>query len=342
MMFLCSIVVAETARPRVAVFPLAGSASEQERERAGFSLRTKLDRQGVYQPIDGPTMLQLAGDKKIDLNTSAQTVMELSKAEAPDLIIWGEYNKTLQLHVLNLRTREKKQDEFVYEIKQPADLRFAVEKLIESLPGSKTFEHISEESVTRDEQAEKLWKEGPNLLNDGAFDTPGDWQGMLKAEKYPLKVVNQLPEVDQIVIRKEGKEQYLAMNLSRAVAETNGLACLSGKIEIKPQTRYRIGFRYRSNGPVIKPFVKGYVIQDGVEREIYRRQVPNQNDQSGQWVEVLDDLNPQHPSFPVQFLRIDLYIFLTPGEVSLDDVVIKEVGKQTRQAKDDALDPPVK
>ena len=102
---------------------------------------------------------------------------------------------------------------------------------------------------------------------------------------------------------------------------------------------------YRSDGPTIHPFIKGYIpvppapgsSGDTGEREIYRRQVPPSGSTHGQWVTVVDDLNPQHPSLTVQYLRVDLYAYLAPGTVEFDDIVIKAVGEQTRHAKDDAL-----
>ena len=72
-------------------------------------------------------------------------------------------------------------------------------------------------------------------------------------------------------------------------------------------------------------------------REIYRRQVPPTDATDGKWVTITDELNPQHVVYPVQELRIDLYAYLHPGTVQFADIVLKAVGSQTRQAKDDAI-----
>ncbi len=338
---VCQSMAAEVAKPRVAVFPLSGSASEKERERAGFSIRAKLDRQAVYEPIDGPTMIDLIGEKKIDFHTSIDEVCELSRDEKPDLIIWGQFDSELKLNILDLRETKPKVREFTQPIDHATDVRFAVEALVESLPGSKTHEHVTEETVVHDPQAEKLWKDGKNLFAQGAFDQPGDWRGILAGDKYPPKVVDRAPETDEVVIRKRDENNVLSMNLTVNTAESYGLACLSGKIPIEPNTRYRISFRYKSDGPVSRPFIKGYFIHEGQEREIYRRQIPPQGDTKGEWVDVVDELNPQHTTFPVQFLRVDFYAYLKPGVIEYDDVVIKPVGAQTRKPTDDALDKPV-
>jgi hypothetical protein len=341
LLLLASIGLAEDAKPRVAVFPLGGQATEKERERASFAIRAKLDRQGVYEPIDGPTMLELAGKKQIDFLSSIDEVLELSADEKPDLIIWGQYDNELKLNILDTRISKTKVQTFSQKIDHATDVRFAVEALVESLPGGKKHEHVTEVAVVNDETAEKLWRDNPNLFAEGTFDKPGDWRGILGPDKYAPKVVDRAPNPDEVVIRRSGDEQTLAMRLTVKTAESYGLACLSGKIPIEPDTRYRISFRYKSDGPIGRPFIKGYFVHEGAEREIYRRQVPKLAATQGEWVEVVDELNPQHTTFTVQFLRVDFYAYLKPGTVEYDDVVIKAVGKQTRQAKDAALDKPV-
>ena len=77
-----------------------------------------------------------------------------------------------------------------------------------------------------------------------------------------------------------------------------------------------------------------------VEREIYGRQVPPTAGTDGEWVTIVDELNPQHPAYPVQYLKVDLYAYLQPGLVAFDDVVLKAVGEQTRVAKDKAIKAP--
>jgi hypothetical protein len=130
--------------------------------------------------------------------------------------------------------------------------------------------------------------------------------------------------------------------MSKDTAENNGLACLSDFIKIEPNMRYRLQYRYKSDGPSLHVFVKGYTTAKGFsgkpeEREIYRRQVPPSGATHDKWVTVLDDLNPQRPGFIVEGLRIDLYAYLTPGVVMFDDVILKAVGKQTDVAADDAI-----
>jgi hypothetical protein len=56
---------------------------------------------------------------------------------------------------------------------------------------------------------------------------------------------------------------------------------------------------------------------------------------------MADDFRPQHAAFPVQYLRVDLYAHLHPVVVMFDDVAVRAVGEQTRQAVDPAIKRPV-
>jgi hypothetical protein len=257
----------------------------------------------------------------------------------------------LKLQALDLRQKNSKPRSIEKLIKEPTDLRFASEEILQTLPGVAAFEHPNEVAVQNDARADELWKNNPNLVKNGDFSAAGAWQAIFAAEKYPVAISPNPPAVDKVNIypfpaEKGGKpNNVLAMNLSRYCAENNGMACLSGPIQIKPDIRYRLSFRYKSDGPTLHVFVKGYTMGEDIngkkaEREIYRRQVPPTGATKGEWVTIIDELNPQHAAFEVQYLRIDLYAYLSPGQVFFDDVVLKAVGEQTHKAKDAAIKPP--
>ncbi len=145
------------------------------------------------------------------------------------------------------------------------------------------FEHPSEEGLTNDTAAAALWAKNPNLVKNGDFAKAGLWEGIYMAERYEVVVSDSLPAVDKVNIYRlnEGGKinNVLAMKLSRECAENNGMACLSAPIPIDDSQRYRISFRYKSDGPTLHVFVKGYTMEknikgETVERECYRRQVP--------------------------------------------------------------------
>jgi hypothetical protein len=338
-------------KPKAAVFPLGGNASAALKERVGFSFRAKLDRDATYEVIQGPTINDLVGDKVITLATTPDVLKSIVEDEKPVIYIWGELNdagggQSLKINVLDVRVKDSKPQEISKTISDPTDLRFVVEQVLETIKGVKKFEHPIEQSVWDDAESRRLWAKNPNLVPDPDFATSGPWTTLYMAEKYPAPLSTKLPAVDKVCIlglpSESGRPPHnvLAMNLSRECAENNGMACLSEFIKIEPNTRYRLQFKYKSNGPSLHVFVKGYtmgpsaVSKEIVKREVYKRQVPPSGGTGGKWVTIVDDMNPQHPTWPVQFLRVDLYAYLSPGVVMFDDIQLKAVGGLTDHAKE--------
>jgi len=346
----CSIARADDSKPKAAVFPLAGNASVDQRDKVGFSLRMKLDRDGHFEPIDGPTMADLTGNKVIDLSTLPQALIELSKDESPAIFIWGELNTAgegfdLKIKTRDLRQKDQKPVEIDKAIKQPTDLRFAIEDILQSINGVGKFSHPVEDAVANDAASQKLWAKNTNLVVDGTFQKAGSWTALLRSEKYEAPFSDSLPVEDKVVIYQMKDRNVLAMKLSKDVAESNGLACLSAPIPIEQNTRYRLQFKYKSDGPSLHVFVKGYIRKKDIsgamaDLQSYECQVPPSRKTDGKWETVVCDLNPQNVSGTPKFLKIDLYAYLSPGTVMFDDVQLKAVGGQTRHAVDDAIKPP--
>jgi hypothetical protein len=354
----CGRAEAEVEKPKIAVFPLAGSADAEAREHVAFSLRTKLNRDGHYEAIAGPDM---ADTVPVDFGpvTLSKAPDELKKLAAdlgPAVMVWGEVDgegdaRTIRLKILDLRAKDATPRQIEKKISDPTELRFVVEEILQTIPGVKPFEHPSETSVTMDAESVRLWEKNPNLVPFGTFSQAGHWTALLASEKYAAPLSNALPAMDKVCIyhlpaeNSDKPQNVLAMRMSKNIAENNGLACLSDLIKIEPNTRYRLQYRYKSDGPSLHVFVKGYTMANGFtgvteEREIYRRQVPPSGATHGKWVTIVDDLNPQRPGFVVDGLRVDLYIYLKSGVVMFDDVVLKAVGKQTDVATDDAIKKP--
>ncbi|MCY2955303.1 MAG: hypothetical protein NTU53_25530 [Planctomycetota bacterium] len=342
------------SKPKIAFFPLGGNAKEELREKSGFSLRAKLDRVDSYEVIDGPKMLEISAEAKepIGFDTSADAICELGKLVDADVLVWGDINgaNEMRIKILDLRDKDPKPRELKKVIKEETDPRFISEEVLETLKGVGKFEHPSEEGVTNDATADALWKKNSNLVKNFDFTSAGSWQAIFEAQKYDVQISDTLPAVDKVNIYRlnEGGKinNVLAMNLSRYCAEGNGMACLSESIKSEPDTRYRISFRYKSDGPTLHVFVKGYTLYDNIkgelaERDVFKGPVPPSGKTGGKWVTVVHDVNPQHVEFPVQTLRVDLYAYLSPGRVMFDDVVLKAVGKQTRQTKDEAIKKPL-
>ena len=338
----------DAPKPKVAVFPLGGSADAGLRDKVGFSLRTKLDREGSYEPIDGPSMKDMVAQREtpITFDTKVDEIKALAQDAGATVLIWGQLDdKTLKLHVFDSRKPTAPPSDLEKRINEPPDLRFAIEQVLETLPGIKPFAHPSEVSVQDDPASAAAWKANPNLVSHGDFagdEASAQWNALLRDQKYNPPFSQELPDADQVAIVPDPDNpngRVLAMNLSKDVAESNGLACISSAIPIVPATRYRLQYRYKSDGPVLHVFVKGYATVAGEEREVYRRQVPPSNATGGNWVTITDDMNPQNGRVAVQSLRVDLYAYLKSGTVLFGDVTLKAVGTLSHVAKDDAIKP---
>ncbi len=338
-------------KPKVAIFPLTGTADADLRTRVGFSMRMKLDRDGAYEAIDGPTMDDDAEDAKspITFDTGANVIKPLAAQEKPVILIWGDLNTRegmlghLRLKIWDLRQESGIPRAVEKDIHEQTDVRFIVEEILKTLPGVKDFEHPDEEAVHHDAQSDALWEKNPNLVVDGDFTTEGHWQLIYQSRIEPVKFSAQLPGEDQAVIDRQAEEpNTLAMKLSQTAAENNGLGCLSDAIAIKAGVKYRIAFKYKSDGPVLHVFVKGYTHGKDLAgkpelREVYRRQVSPSGATSGGWVTVECDMNPQNVDAPVEFLKVDLYAYLKPGLVEFRDVELKVAGRQA--GADEMRDP---
>lgn len=342
--------VAEDARPVVAVFPFGGDAEPALRERATFAIRAKLDRLDAFTVIDGYRMKELSESvgASVTSATDDRVLLRAADSEKPSILVWGDLTGgVLRARVLDLRDAAAAPQSLERRIDKPTDLRFATEAVCELIPGVGRFQHPTEEPLSNDPSSELAWQRNPNLQPDGTFDRVGDWRALLGPEKYPPEQQTKLPGVDRVaIVPDEAGNPRLVLNMGAGTAATYGLACLGGVIPIEPDARYRLAFRYRSDGPVARVFVKGYMTGQDLagrqaEREIYRRQVPTVGNTGGQWQEVVVDLNPQHRTFRVEHLRVDLYVYLHAGTAEFDDVVLKKVGEPTRRATDDALDLPV-
>lgn len=330
-------------RPRLAVFPLAGSADPDLRQRCGFSLRAKLGRDGAYEPIDGPAMADLAANAAapITFDTPAETVQGLAAPEHPTVLIWGEINalqgKTgrLRIQILDLRDQPRHVRSIERDIDQPTDLRFVVENILTTLPGVKPFTHPQEQAVQHDAQSDAAWAKNPDLLVDGDFSQEDHWQPLDMPGQTELRFDVVPPATaDHAVIMQSGAAAgVLTMNLSAEAADADGVACVSEAIAIDPAARYRLQFQFKSDGPDQRVFVNGFTAGRGLSgqselREVYRRQVPSSGATGGKWATIECDVTPHNAEFPVQYVKIELAIFRHPGTAMFRDVQFKAVGRQ--------------
>jgi len=331
-------------KPRVAVFLLAGSADPDVRDRCAYSMCIKLDRDGAYEPIDGPAMADLAANaaSPITFDTAADAVQNLAAPEHPALLIWGQIDalpgKTgrLRIRILDLRDPVRRVRSIERDIDQPTDLRFVVEDILMTLPGVKAFAHPQEQAVHHDAPSDAAWAKNPNLLVDGDFSQEDHWQPLYMPGQTGLRFDAAPPATADhaVIVHSGGEAGVLAMNLSADAADGDGVACVSEAIQIDSAARYRLQFQFRSDGPEQRVFVNGYTAGRGLAgqselRAVYRRQVPGGGATGGKWITVECDVSPHNAEYPVQYVKIELAIYRQPGTAMFRDVQFKEVGRQT-------------
>ena len=131
------------------------------------------------------------------------------------------------------------------------------------------------------------------------------------------------------------------MHIGRYVAENNGLACESDWISIRDSHRYRLAVQCRSTGPRIRIFLKGFAYWPdqfsrvnnpaSQRKEIYRAQLRPVNHHH--WTTVMMDFTPTalanvDQKHPIQWLRIDFYIYLRAGDALFRQVRLKDISEK--------------
>lgn len=338
------------AKPKAALFPLGGDSPAALRDRIGFAIREKLDRDGAYEPLDGPMMQDMASmaTQPVSFDSADSEIEDMARDSGAVVLMWGDCSPAggkdhLRLKTLDLRAKTPEAVVFEADIADGGQIRDVVEKFLVRLPGVKPFVRPNEEAVHHDRESDRLFAINPNLLVNGDFAVSGHWTALHLQDTYPVTISDNLPEEDRMVIFRLAAEggaparNVLAMEMDHNLAENNGLGALSDAIGISPGVRYRLSFQYRSDGPHLQCFVKGYTLGreiagQAADREVYRLQVPPGGATGNKWQTVEADVNPRNPDFPVQRLRVDLFIYLDPGTVMFADVKLKAVGHMDGQA----------
>lgn len=344
----------------LAVFPFfATTPAERDLARdMRFAVSQKITHTGEYDRQDNVELDLLFSTKQIllDQRPNAEELTNLLNQMGTQRVILG----TVQKRHLKLELYAKGELLQQAEVDIPPgneSPKLAVEKVLTDLLSIR-FNHVREEEVDHSNPAvEALWRQRPNLAPDADFETaatqtlpasPG-WGAILQLDRYapPLLTTaeaRKLPKdkvaiVPTAVATDDPKTpgHCLMMRMSGNIAANNGLACESVWIPVQSGQKYRFQVRYLSRGPVPRIFLKGFGVKpdkysktdqpESSRREYYRAQVlPRKANEAFELIEM--DFTPEALAkydVKIQWLRVDLYVYLTAGDVFFDDVSVKNI-----------------
>jgi hypothetical protein len=167
-----------------------------------------------------------------------------------------------------------------------------------------------------------------NLVPNGTFE---------QGDASPLRW-DKLPSDGSIRWLSAGGNpgRCIVFNMSQAVAEGPGMLYYSDFFPVVDGKKYIFSVDIKSDGPVPRPFVKGYALApdaDGAigKREFYRRQA--RFSATSEWRSYSMTFTPKvipayKERYDVQWARIMLYAYLKPGKVCFDNVSVREVAPE--------------
>jgi hypothetical protein len=200
-----------------------------------------------------------------------------------------------------------------------------------------------------DEFVEENWKNNPNLLPGGDFETgdggvPKGWEDRAGQLREPLGgLIRWMAEAGN------PQNRVVRFSFPQAVGDNEGVMYYSKPFSVEAGATYRFQCRYRTTGPAVKVFIKCYdeagtqyraesrkdSSSASVEaREVYRSQ-QNLKGPPKTWNTHTEDFTPKHTRYTPRWGRVMLYAYLGGGDVEFDDVVVKQIlpASPSEQAK---------
>lgn len=124
----------------------------------------------------------------------------------------------------------------------------------------------------------------------------------------------------------------IAFTLSQAIAEGPGMLYYSDFFPVRSGKKYIFSADIKTEGPVPRPFVKGYALAPDVRGEIAKRpfyQRQSQFPATGEWRTYSMTFTPNTiPAYrgrnDIQWARVMLYGYLKPGRIYFDNVIVRE------------------
>jgi len=167
-------------------------------------------------------------------------------------------------------------------------------------------------------------KQPPNLVPNSSFE---------QGTNSPL-AWDKLPTDGSVRwVRSEGNPgSCIIFTMSRSVAEGPGMLYYSDFFPVTSGKKYVFSVDVKTDGPVPRPFVKGYALASDVHGKIERRQFYQRQSQfsaTNEWQTFSMTFTPKvipayRGRYDIQWARVMLYAYLKPGKIYFDNVSVRE------------------
>ena len=329
-------------------------------EKVGEMVWRKLSRDKVVLTMDAVQDIRdLCKEKEVTItpDTPMDKVKEVVRGDFDAQVgIWGSIERAPgtdgEIYDLTLKCIDfsGSEPQVIYDKTARTNSAAEVPHLYVQEMLDKLYNRKPGEGKPLDPLAEGRWKNGPNLVIGGDFESgvngvPRGWEPRAGHYREPLGNMVKW-------IREPGNtsNHVIHMHVPKSVAENETLFYYSKEFPVHEGSTYRFQCRWRSNGPTVKVFIKcydevgtDYRREEGAikldpgdpsgsmnapsglqRREVYRSQ-QNLKGPNNKWNIQTEDFTPKRTKYSPKWGRVDLLIYLTEGDVEFDDVVIKEI-----------------
>jgi hypothetical protein len=298
-------------------------------------LRGHAARRGAYVQVDPLSFEEIMSE------TGLKNVWSLEPAEVAahgrrhleaDLVIWGALAERARGWDITFKAMKTGPDapELIYSDTHFADDVHKIPLIVETVLRTVANEPDEVKNVSKD--AERRWRDGPNMVANGGFEgagtTPAGWE-KLKAH---------MTWVDD----PDGAGgKCLRWDMPKGLGNTYGMLLYSDWIPVEPFATYRFSVRARTTGPSLKIFIKCYEeVSDEFakdqRRECYRAPIHCKVDGERGWKTYGRDFVPRIKTLREgklelvkgrgpRWCRVMLYAYIGAGTIHWDDVVLKKI-----------------
>lgn len=280
--------------------------------------------------VADPKLVAEAAKKAFGCDFLIWGVLTTPEPATPEKVVQHKGHTTAKRQntalILKVCVVDVKEKVLVLRKTYPCDSNFEltakVDEVIKILSGAPTRADIEAAHPSN-----RMLAFGPELCDGGTFSlgigTP--WE-TLPSWHWPTQ--------KGVSFREEEGNRYLHYDISRKVADNEGLFCYSPYVPIKPDTYYQVSFRVRTFAPKVIMFVKGYKdieFQDLDAIKKHRQEVSKHQKrwygEKEKWGTLISKpflpKSAKEKHMP-ELVRVQLYAYHPMGMVDFDDVSIRE------------------